>query len=73
MGLCKRFAQGWIRLVSRHADSVIQLSMLPLTMVLSVMQLNPPQFGDRRTYQMDPAMPEALKEIQLDVAEGQIC
>lgn len=30
-----------------------------------------PQFGDRRTYQMDPANgEEALKEIQLDIAEG---
>jgi porphobilinogen synthase len=30
-----------------------------------------PQFGDRRTYQMDPANArEALKEIVLDIAEG---
>ncbi|MGF1477870.1 MAG: porphobilinogen synthase [Cyanophyceae cyanobacterium] len=30
-----------------------------------------PQFGDRRTYQMDPANgQEALKEVQLDIAEG---
>lgn len=30
-----------------------------------------PQFGDRRTYQMDPANgTEALKEIALDMAEG---
>ena len=30
-----------------------------------------PQFGDRRTYQMDPANGrEALKEIELDIAEG---
>ncbi len=30
-----------------------------------------PQFGDRRTYQMDPANSrEALKEIGLDIAEG---
>jgi porphobilinogen synthase len=30
-----------------------------------------PQFGDRQTYQMDPANGrEALKEIELDVAEG---
>ncbi|HCF28039.1 MAG TPA: porphobilinogen synthase [Cyanobacteria bacterium UBA11049] len=30
-----------------------------------------PQFGDRRTYQMDPGNArEALKEIQLDIAEG---
>ncbi len=30
-----------------------------------------PEFGDRRTYQMDPANgTEALKEIQLDIAEG---
>ncbi|HEY9879850.1 MAG TPA: porphobilinogen synthase [Leptolyngbyaceae cyanobacterium] len=30
-----------------------------------------PQFGDRRTYQMDPANgTEALKEIELDIAEG---
>lgn len=30
-----------------------------------------PQFGDRRTYQMDPANSrEAVKEIELDIAEG---
>ncbi len=30
-----------------------------------------PQFGDRRQYQMDPAnLREALKEVDLDVAEG---
>ena len=30
-----------------------------------------PQFGDRRTYQMDPANgQEALKEIELDIGEG---
>lgn len=30
-----------------------------------------PQFGDRRTYQMDPANgTEAIKEIELDIAEG---
>jgi porphobilinogen synthase len=30
-----------------------------------------PQFGDRRSYQMDPANSrEALKEVQLDVEEG---
>jgi len=30
-----------------------------------------PQFGDRRTYQMDPANGrEAMREIDLDVAEG---
>ena len=30
-----------------------------------------PQFGDRRTYQMDPSnRQEALKEIALDIAEG---
>jgi porphobilinogen synthase len=30
-----------------------------------------PQFGDRRTYQMDPGNSrEAIKEIQLDIAEG---
>jgi porphobilinogen synthase len=30
-----------------------------------------PQFGDRRTYQMDPANSrEALKEAELDIAEG---
>jgi len=30
-----------------------------------------PQFGDRRTYQMDPAnIREALREIELDVEEG---
>ena len=41
-------------------------------MAPSAMRLNPPpQFGDRRTYQMDPANGiEALKEIGLDIAEG---
>jgi porphobilinogen synthase len=30
-----------------------------------------PQFGDRRSYQMDPANTrEALKEVALDIAEG---
>jgi len=30
-----------------------------------------PQFGDRRTYQMDPAnADEALREVELDIAEG---
>ncbi len=32
---------------------------------------SPPQFGDRRTYQMDPAnSDEALREVQLDIEEG---
>ncbi len=32
---------------------------------------SPPQFGDRSSYQMDPAnTDEALKEVALDVAEG---
>jgi porphobilinogen synthase len=32
---------------------------------------SPPQFGDRRTYQMDPAnAAEALREAELDSAEG---
>lgn len=32
---------------------------------------SPPQFGDRSTYQMDPAnAQEAMREIALDVAEG---
>ncbi len=32
---------------------------------------SPPQFGDRSTYQMDPANSrEAIKEIELDIAEG---
>jgi porphobilinogen synthase len=32
---------------------------------------SPPQFGDRTTYQMDPANgDEALREVALDVAEG---
>ena len=32
---------------------------------------SPPQFGDRRGYQMDPAnVREALAEVELDVAEG---
>ncbi|HXH37060.1 MAG TPA: porphobilinogen synthase, partial [Thermoanaerobaculia bacterium] len=30
-----------------------------------------PQFGDRRSYQMDPAnIREAIREMELDVAEG---
>jgi porphobilinogen synthase len=30
-----------------------------------------PQFGDRRSYQMDPANArEALREVDLDIAEG---
>jgi porphobilinogen synthase len=32
---------------------------------------SPPQFGDRSTYQMDPANgDEAMKEVALDLAEG---
>ncbi|MEW6486475.1 MAG: porphobilinogen synthase [Thermodesulfobacteriota bacterium] len=32
---------------------------------------SPPQFGDRRSYQMDPANgDEAIREVELDVAEG---
>ncbi|MFN3467615.1 MAG: porphobilinogen synthase, partial [Candidatus Brocadiales bacterium] len=32
---------------------------------------SPPQFGDRRTYQMDPANArEALREVALDIQEG---
>ncbi|GAB4266026.1 MAG: porphobilinogen synthase [Deferrisomatales bacterium] len=32
---------------------------------------SPPQFGDRRSYQMDPANgAEALREVELDVREG---
>lgn len=32
---------------------------------------SPPQFGDRRSHQMDPAnVREALREVELDVAEG---
>ncbi len=32
---------------------------------------SPPQFGDRATYQMDPANAlEALREVELDLAEG---
>jgi porphobilinogen synthase len=32
---------------------------------------SPPQFGDRRSYQMDPANGnEALREVALDIAEG---
>ncbi|MCL4218145.1 MAG: porphobilinogen synthase [Candidatus Hydrogenedentes bacterium] len=32
---------------------------------------SPPQFGDRKTYQMDPANGrEGLREIELDIAEG---
>src|SRR3954449_2382239 len=30
-----------------------------------------PQFGDRRSHQMDPAnLREALREVELDIAEG---
>ncbi len=32
---------------------------------------SPPQFGDRKSYQMDPANPqEALREVALDIQEG---
>src|SRR5207248_5082905 len=32
---------------------------------------SPPQFGDRRSYQMDPAnADEALREVELDLVEG---
>ena len=32
---------------------------------------SPPQFGDRKAYQMDPANArEALREVELDIAEG---
>ena len=32
---------------------------------------SPPQFGDRSTYQMDPAnLQEAMREIELDIEEG---
>src|SRR5207253_9512913 len=32
---------------------------------------SPPQFGDRRSYQMEPAnADEALREVELDLAEG---
>jgi porphobilinogen synthase len=32
---------------------------------------SPPQFGDRRSYQMDPAnLEEAMREIELDIDEG---
>ncbi len=32
---------------------------------------SPPQFGDRRSYQMDPAnSDEALREVELDIREG---
>lgn len=32
---------------------------------------SPPQFGDRRSYQMDPAnSDEALREVALDIEEG---
>ena len=32
---------------------------------------SPPQFGDRRSYQMDPAnLDEAMREIELDIDEG---
>jgi porphobilinogen synthase len=32
---------------------------------------SPPQFGDRRSYQMDPAnADEAMREVELDLAEG---
>ena len=30
-----------------------------------------PQFGDRRSHQMDPAnVEEALREVEIDIAEG---
>ena len=30
-----------------------------------------PQFGDRRSHQMDPAnVDEALREVEIDIAEG---
>jgi porphobilinogen synthase len=32
---------------------------------------SPPQFGDRRSHQMDPAnLQEALREVELDIQEG---
>jgi len=32
---------------------------------------SPPQFGDRKSYQMDPAnLEEALREVELDIEEG---
>ena len=32
---------------------------------------SPPQFGDRRAYQMDPAnVREAMREVEMDIAEG---
>jgi porphobilinogen synthase len=32
---------------------------------------SPPQFGDRKTYQMDPFnVDEALREVELDISEG---
>ena len=41
-------------------------------MVHSVVPLNSaPKFGDRKSYQMDPANRlEAFREIELDIAEG---
>ena len=46
--------------------------MLQLIMVHSVKrQMCTPQFGDRKTYQMDPAnRMEAIREAESDVAEG---
>jgi len=45
--------------------------MHPVSTVPSGMAESTPQFGDRRSYQMDPPnQREALREIQLDVEEG---
>ncbi len=50
----------------------MQLNMHQPSMDLSVKRRRrAPQFGDRKTYQMDPAnRMEALREAESDVAEG---
>ena len=44
---------------------------LPTTVLFAIALDSAPQFGDKKTYQMDPAnAQEALKEVALDIAEG---
>ena len=43
----------------------------PFTARFAKRRIRPPQFGDRRTYQMDPAnAQEAIREVTMDVEEG---
>ena len=56
-----------------HADSVLLRRSSPRCFTgRSARRRNPtPQFGDRRSYQMDPANGrEAMREIELDLEEG---